>query len=139
MTYAKKLSHIGEALLAPHLPSIKALKPNTSYRVEGPESGLSSFRYYLYTWIDVNGLIGVYRVRKRGEGALEVEKIGIPELRGRSVDPLTNIEEFVIEQLSELDQDDEVRARLEQAELSGEIRGEDVGEIWKEWKRVCGG
>jgi len=133
MTYAKKMSQMGDLILGKHITSIKKLKGGESYIIEGARDTLASFRYYLYTWMDLGGLKGQYKVKKEGEGKLKVIKVGIPKLRGRYLDPLTDIEEFVIEKLGEVDEMVLAREVIELARKSGEIREEDVGEIWKEW------
>jgi len=134
MTYAKKLSNMGELTLSPHIGSIEKLKPGGVYILEGNPTALSTFRYYFYTWVDISSLSGIYRVRKRGEEKVEIERVAVPELRGRHLTPLTNIEEFVVEHLSEIELEEEVTEIINSALGDGEIKEEDVGEIWKEWK-----
>lgn len=136
MTYAKKLTSLGELALAPHKEKIVSLSPGEDYLLKGSRSDLDSLRYYLYVFFEINSLKQLYKVYRASPTQLVVSKVLIPTAQGFVKQNLSSIENFVLEELAEVEDQPTAEEKIDSGIADGRVNAEDSGNILLEWRRI---
>ena len=138
MTYPKKLTTQAELVLAPFLPRVKKLKDGESLVLEDTAENIATLRYYLYTWLHLNSLKEIYVLRKESLTQMRILRRSIPTPKIVSVESLSSVEEFVMNNLLDTETPIEASDIITTAIANGKLSPDHLEDAMSEWRRING-
>lgn len=134
MAYPKQLSPLGEQTVLPYLKSIEALREGESITFSDTPQRLITFRYYLYAWLAQQDLKSFFKIKQLSKDRLLLMKLRVPQPKIVEEDKLSFEEEFVLNNLLDVESIENVELFLSESDFQTETSLK----ILTEWKRVMG-